>query len=354
MTGIFFIFQIIHLTWSPGIKSKQTLADDDRSVSVVISLKLSGSPWNQAVFNSGKATIQARLIILELTRILAQHKWRFATNINFSGTTDSFFYQWCPNLELDEYRYCAIILYRYDRLRMLHVPTNLVPVIRECANKFWYLQVDKQKEYHGTTELKLGGCPWWADGNDAVEARYFISSLIGSLKANGWEVCGTIDLSRHNNDKSTFLLRQCGAQFQPHMCISFNRANRIRLIVGSSDISEEAELQLTTRMNEVIKQRWVALGPRNYGKSVEWKLEGDPWDTEGLYSDHTRGVYLLCLILEAIQPLGWKLVSSADISAKNLDANERGYSLVGKPEDMHTWFFLYDVTMRRIAFPLVS
>jgi hypothetical protein len=31
--------------------------------------------------------------------------------------------------------------------------------------------VDKQKEYHGTTELKLGGCPWWADGNDAVEAR---------------------------------------------------------------------------------------------------------------------------------------------------------------------------------------
>ena len=64
-------------------------------------------------------------------------------------------------------------------------------------------------------------------------------------------------------------------------------------------------------MNEVIKQRWVALGPRNYGKSIEWKLEGEPWDTEGLYADHTRGVYLLCLLLEAIQPLGWRLVSSA-------------------------------------------
>ena len=64
-------------------------------------------------------------------------------------------------------------------------------------------------------------------------------------------------------------------------------------------------------MNEVIKQRWVALGPRNYGKSIEWKLEGEPWDTEGLYADNTRGVYLLCLLLEAIQPLGWRLVSSA-------------------------------------------
>ena len=118
---------------------------------------------------------------------------------------------------------------------------------------------------------------------------------------------------------------------------------------------------MTTTINEIIKLRWVALGPRNYGKSIEWKLEGDPWDTEGiiftnfifckserllnskdtsittfhnehlilgLYSDQTRGVYLLCLLLEAIQPLGWRLVSSADISSKNLDANERGYSLV--------------------------
>ena len=46
--------------------------------------------------------------------------------------------------------------------------------------------------------------------------------------------------------------------------------------------SEEQELILTTTINEIIKHRWVALGPRNYGKSIEWKLEGDPWDTEGM------------------------------------------------------------------------
>lgn len=34
------------------------------------------------------------------------------------------------------------------------------------------------------------------------------------------------------------------------------------------------------------------------------------------------------------------------MSSKNLDSNERGYALIGKPEDMHTWFFLYDETMR--------
>ena len=142
-------------------------------------------------------------------------------------------FQWCPNLDgMEETRYCALILSRYDRLRLLHVPSNLLSVIRDCVSKQWYLQLLKQKDYHGTTELKLGGCPWWADGNDAVEARYFISSLVGTLKSNGWEVCGTIDLSRHNNDKSTLLLRQCRPSFAPHMCVSFNKANRIRLIVS--------------------------------------------------------------------------------------------------------------------------
>ena len=40
------------------------------------------------------------------------------------------------------------------------------------------------------------------------------------------------------------------------------------------------------------------------------------------------------------------LFQITDISSKNLDANERGYALIGKPEDMHTWFFLYDESMR--------
>ena len=93
------------MSWSPGIKSKQTLADDERSVSVVISLKLAGTPWNQAVYNSGKATTQARLVVLEICRVLASHKWRFAININFCGLTDSFFFQWCPNLALDQVRH---------------------------------------------------------------------------------------------------------------------------------------------------------------------------------------------------------------------------------------------------------
>ena len=98
---------------------------------------------------------------------------------------------------------------------------------------------------------ECSGCPWWADSNDAVESRYFVSTLIGLLKVflsltsllsltllsqllslsfclhshwspqggvlkifidgnqrlqvNGWQVCGTMDLTR-----LVFLIITCG------------------------------------------------------------------------------------------------------------------------------------------------
>ena len=71
----------------------------------------------------------------------------------------------------------------------------------------------------------------------------------------------------------------------------------------------------------------------------------------GLYSDQTRGVYLLCLLLGAIQPLGWRLVSSADISSKNLDSNERGYSLVSRTNIIYLDMNMYSVFAKiRVSF----
>ena len=93
---------MIHLTWSPGVKSKQTLADDNRSVSVITSLKIHAHPWSQAVYNGGKPTIQARLVLLEIIKIFAENNWRLATNVNLESTADSLIFQWCPNLDMEE------------------------------------------------------------------------------------------------------------------------------------------------------------------------------------------------------------------------------------------------------------
>ena len=109
------------------MKSKQTLADDNRSVSVITSLKIHGQPWSQAVYNSGKASVQARLILLEVIKIFAENNWRLACNVNLESTADTLVFQWCPNLDMDEFRFCAISLNRYDRLAWIQ---NLLNICR--------------------------------------------------------------------------------------------------------------------------------------------------------------------------------------------------------------------------------
>jgi hypothetical protein len=142
-------------------------------------------PWErwlyQAVYNSGKASVQARLVLLEVIKIFAENNWRLAANVNLESTADSLMFQWCPSLDMD-FRFCAVSLNRYDRLRLVRTPGAVVAAVKEAVMKHWYLGLQKQRDYHGTVELKLGGCPWWADSNDAVESRYFISTLIGRTR----------------------------------------------------------------------------------------------------------------------------------------------------------------------------
>ena len=95
------------------------------------------------------------------------------------------------------------------------------------------------RSYHASQEYKLGGTPWWAEGELAVDSRRLIGSLIASLKFSGWEVAGTVDISRQLEDKTVFLLRQSSckakhqkagavAQMVDWACLSFHETDRIR------------------------------------------------------------------------------------------------------------------------------
>lgn len=93
--------------------------------------------------------------------------------------------------------------------------------------------------YHGCQEFKLGGTPWWADGEQGVEARRLMGGLLASLKWSGWEVAGVLDISRQQEDKAIFLLRQAASRPQHQKqgavcqmvdwaCLSFHEADKIR------------------------------------------------------------------------------------------------------------------------------
>ena len=78
-----------------------------------------------------------------------------------------------------------------------------------------------------------------------------------------------------------------------------------------------------------------------YGKSFQWKVSGNPFEG-GYSSDQRIMMHLLTKILRRMNVSGWKLVASADVSAKY---RENTSSQSPRPIDNHSWFFLKDPSM---------
>ena len=76
----------------------------------------------------------------------------------------------------------------------------------------------------GSYEFKLSGNPWWASGEDTVESRYLVGTL---LKKQGWEVGATLDVSRNLQDKTVFVMKQCPPCSQEWAVIGFHETDKV-------------------------------------------------------------------------------------------------------------------------------
>ena len=82
------------------------------------------------------------------------------------------------------------------------------------------------------------------------------------------------------------------------------------------------------------------LFPRTH--NLQWKLKGNPfWGMKGCSGgmDLRLMVHHFTKILKLLHSEGWRLVASADVSAKMQHANEHQQAY---PLDTHSWFFLHD------------
>ena len=99
-------------------------------------------------------------------------------------------------------------------------------------------------------EFKLNGNPWFTYGEQAVEARVFITKLLQCLLANGLAVVCALDISRNLNDKGSiyvlyslirllsgvFVMRTCAPANVPHFCVAPTGADKIKLLHAPPDI----------------------------------------------------------------------------------------------------------------------
>ena len=121
----------------------------------------------------------------------------------------------------------------------------------------WRQGIQREGNYCGSHELELSGNPWWASGEETVDARFLIGTLLSRLKEAGWEVGATLDVSRKMQDKTVFIMRQCPPLRQEWTVIGFHETDKVpALLLNRENLSHT---------NYLCSILWLALPPLTFG-----------------------------------------------------------------------------------------
>uniref|UniRef100_A0A914WAG5 Uncharacterized protein n=1 Tax=Plectus sambesii TaxID=2011161 RepID=A0A914WAG5_9BILA len=287
-------------------------------------VKLVGYPWSSASFEEG---VSARQLLLNTIRKFDSHNFRFYGTANLKGTADCIFFEQDRNYAGGETRFCMLSLNASNRIRLIDCPQPVVDTVGRCINQYWPGGIQDTQHCEHSVEYKVGGDPWLSDGDDAINSRYLITLILQSLAPVGWAVMSALDISRRANDKAVFVLRSCAPTSVPHLCICPADMDLIRLINAPEDVQNAASIVIHSNWPHGVQRE----GTRLMG--YEWKLQGHPWSSEG-GNDYAVCRYLMTRLLNEMARLGWRVVCSADVSAKHI-RQENGPDY---PIDVHSWF----------------
>lgn len=166
---------------------------------------------------------------------------------------------------------------------------------------------------------------------------------MAELRQRGYKVLTGLDVSRKNQDKtSIFFVKPAGAvpsspeaitgcSFLPlarYGCVALSRTHKVKFIGFPKDILDVLKGAVTSQYLPGVRKEGETC-PDCY----ELKLKGEPWQSYQTFSAH--GLSLVLVLLKELYRKGWKLVLSADVSAK-CRKNQHNISY---PRDVHSLFF---------------
>ena len=317
------IFQdVVARNWPQTIQETKIIGD-------VYQIKLKGTPWSSM---EDVENIHSKTLIKALLNDLEMRQWILYGSSNLRGNADTLFFRYVPSLPNDCSRLIGFVinLIRNDRMRLIDAPPESVNSARSMVTQFWKRGITKEMKKFNAYEFKLGGHPWWADGEEAVDTRFFMCKLFEGLMSIGWRVQIAIDLTRKLNDKSVLTFQRCAPMSVPIFCLSLNWTDKIRFINAPQDVVDA----LTAETERV----WLfgVNKEQKFGDSFELELNGNPWGYDMNGHDGAHGHVLLKYLVKMCATMGWLVLLSADVSAKFVHQDKRtDYST-----DVHSLWFI--------------
>jgi len=291
-------------------------------------LKLEGRPW---YFGNKDESCHTHHLIRELIQMLSNNQFTLYGNSNLRSSVDTLFFQYNPNTVTDSVELTSISLNDHDRVRLINVTDAVIATVEDAIKTNWSNGVQETTDERPFCfEMKLRGNPWFSLGSEAIASRSLITTLFEKMAAIGYQPITSLHISINNK---AFLLFKRAAPIQTKFfCLSLNETNLIRLINAPLNVVEVSKTNIS---------HWpMGLQDENKiydGVSYQVKLKGSPWSKIS-NGDGLHGRALLLTLLTSYTSLGWRLVCSADTSAKS-SYRKNGITY---PVDVHSWWFMYD------------
>ena len=237
------------------------------------------------------------------------------------------------------HNYAMVSLHPRSQLRLVDFrDPDLSQVINWTLTQVYDNYKPLTSDFCGATDFSLPGEPFFSCGKQEIKSRSMICAILTALNSRGWEVLTTIAMTRTIQDLSVFVLSKCEPQVLPYACISMTSTHLIQFIGFPSHDME------TLRF---IAHQAYAPGIADYVDETQHyycltlHLKGHPWSQTSSYSCHGKSMLLLLLV--KAEKLGWQLMASADVSAKNVKS--RGihgpFCSTDLSYDVDSWFFRY-------------
>lgn len=269
---------------------------------------------------------------------------------NSKGSADTLFFMRGDDISALESHYLLMGLNGNSELRLVNSNSAVLDLVKSAVFSAWPPGLSFAELYlhPGSYRFCVEGKPWKCSGKQLIEAHLMLIRLFDDFSANGYRVVATLSLGTYLVDKSTFILRSVPHSLlvpEKHIAVINEGVGTMTLVNFSVD--------LVVVVRKCVEINWFT----EHGiKKMGWSFCGSFEIVFGapVYdSSAPCGAWvMLVAIISAIEKEGWRLMSSADVSARTSDESNGNTSDMSR-EMANTFFFARPCETERSNVPSV-
>ncbi|EJD43709.1 hypothetical protein AURDEDRAFT_114518 [Auricularia subglabra TFB-10046 SS5] len=188
----------IQSSWAKGIQRESDYYGSHE-------FKLFGNPWH----GEGLDAVPSRALMIAILQELYHAGWHLVVSADImkkSSDKDTLFFTSVPTPPPSSF--FAISFNDDDKLRVIRGGEPEINTVKNILGK--RIQREQWKVPNVAYQFQMHGYPWYSEGSETVSVRIVVLNLLDALRAAGWELHASIDMSSSTalGDTDTWFFRK--------------------------------------------------------------------------------------------------------------------------------------------------